>query len=451
MTADKPTPVEPLELLSDLVRRALGAGADAADAVMFESASLAVAQRLGKSEGVERAESRDVGLRVFRGRRQAVVSTTDTSAGALAEIVERALAMARAVPEDPYCGLPAAELLAREVAELDLCDEDEPAPEALVARAAAAEDAARAVAGITNSEGAEAGWGRGAVSLVTSNGFAGGYAASEHSVGVSVIAGDGTAMESDHDFAQARFAADLMDPADVGRGAGERAVRRLDPRKAPSGQVPVVYEPRVARGLLSHLAAAIAGPAVARKTSFLKDRLGEAVFAPGVTVTDDARRARGLRSKPFDGEGMATEKRDIIADGALTTWLLDQRSARELGLAPTGHASRGASSPPAPRPTNLFLAPGSRSPAELIGDIAQGFYVTELMGMGVNLVTGDYSRGAAGFWIENGELAHPVSEVTVAGDLKKMFAALVPADDLVFRYGVDAPTVRVDGMTVAGA
>ena len=451
MSSDGPTPAVPLELLGDLVRRARAAGADAADAVMFESVSLSVAQRLGKSEGIERAESRALGLRVFHGRRQAVASSTDTAADALAELVERALAMARAAPEDPYCGLPDADRLATELADLELCDDEEPAPETLVARAVAAEDAARAVAGVTNSEGAEAGWSRGAVALVTSNGFAGGYASSEHSVGVSVIAGDGTAMERDYDYAAARFAADLMDPADVGRGAGERAVRRLGPRKAPSAQVPVVYDPRVARGLLSHLAGAIAGPAVARGTSYLKDRLGEAVFAPGVTVTDDALRARGLRSKPFDGEGVATTRRDIVADGVLTTWLLDQRSARQLGLVPTGHAARGSSSPPSPRPTNLFLAPGSTSAAELIADIDQGFYVTELMGMGINAITGDYSRGAAGFWIENGEIAHPVSEVTVAGNLKDMFRALVPADDLEFRYGIDSPTVRVDGMTVAGA
>ncbi len=451
MAHDAARTPEPLDLLDDLVRRALAAGADAADAVMFESASLSVAQRLGKSEGIERAESRDVGLRVFRGRRQAVVSSTDVSADALSGLVERALDMAGAVPEDPYCGLAEPGSLARNIADLDLCDPDEPAPETLVARAAAAEDAARAVAGVTNSEGAEAGWGRTVVSLAASNGFAGGYAASQHSVGVSVVAGEGKAMERDYDFATARFAGDLRDPETVGRGAGERAVRRLGPRKAPSAQVPIVYDPRVARGLISHLASAIRGPAIARGTSFLKDRLNQPVFAPGVTVTDDPRRARGLRSKPFDGEGVATARRDIVADGVLTTWLLDQRSARQLGLGATGHASRGASSPPAPRPTNLFLAPGPLSPEKLMADIDGGFYVTELMGMGVNPITGDYSRGASGFWIEDGALAHPVSEVTVPGNLKDMFERLTPADDLEFRYGIDAPTVRIDGMTVAGA
>ena len=450
MPQDISPSIEPRERLDDLVRRAVRAGADAADAVMFESASLSVAQRLGVSEGIERAESQDLGLRVFRGRRQAVVSSTDVSADALAGLIERAMAMAGAVPEDPFCGLADRALLAADVPDLDLADDAEPTPEALVAQAAAAEDAARAVAGVTNSEGAEASWSRARVALVTSDGFGGGYGVTQFSIGASVIVGEGTAMERDHDHASARFAADLADAAAIGRSAGERAVARLGPRKAPSGTVPVVYDPRVSRGLLGHLASAIGGPAIARGTSFLKDRMGEAVFADGVTITDDARRPRGLRSKPFDGEGVATAARDVIDGGVLTSWLLDSRSGRQLGLATTGHAARGTSSPPAPQSTNLYLAPGTLSPDGLIADIDQGFYVTELIGFGVNAVTGDYSRGAAGFWIENGQRTHPVSEVTVAGNLAEMFRHLTPADDLVFRYGVNAPTVRIDGMTVAG-
>ena len=441
---------EPLDLLADIVGRARRAGADAADAVMFEGTSLSVSQRLGKSEGIERAEGQDLGLRVFRGRRQAVASSTDRSPDALAQLVVRALAMAEAVPEDPCCGLPDADLLAVEVADLDLCDPDEPAAESLVERAAAAEDAARAVDGITNSEGAEASWGRSVVSLVTSNGFAGQYAGSQFGLGVSVIAGVGTEMERDYDHTVARFLADMEDAEILGRQAGERAVRRLRPRKAPSAQVPVVYDPRVAGGLLGHLAGAISGPAIARGTSFLKDSLNQPVFAPGVTIIDDPLRRRGLRSKPFDGEGVGACGRQIVVDGTLTTWLLDQRSARQLGLRTTGHAARGTSSTPSPRPTNLYLAPGDKSPAELIADIDRGIYVTELIGMGVNMVTGDYSRGAAGFLIENGEITHPVSEVTIAGNLKDMFAALTPANDLVFRYGIDTPTLRIEEMTVAG-
>ena len=439
-----------LDLLDDLVHRATTAGADAADAVLIEGVSVSVARRLGASEGVERAEGRDLGLRVLLGRRQAIVSSTDLSPEALEALVDRALAMARAVPEDPFCGLADAEAIAASFPDLDLADAGEPPVAVLDERAAAAEDAARAVAGVTNSEGAEAGFSRSRFAMVASNGFAGAYATTQHALSVAVVAGDGTAMERDYDYAVVRHGADLAPAAEVGRNAGTRAVARLRPKKAPSGRVPVVFEPRVARGLVGHLASAIAGPAVARGTSFLKDRLGEPVFAPGIAVIDDPRRPRGLRSAPFDGEGLATRRAHVIADGVLKSWLLDLRSARQLGLAPTGHASRGTASPPAPRASNLYLAAGEVSREALIADIASGLYVTELIGMGVNPVTGDYSRGAAGFWIEGGTLAHPVSEVTIAGNLKAMFAALAPADDLVFRYGIDAPTVRIDGMTVAG-
>lgn len=445
------SPTDPLALLDDLLARAKAAGADAADAVMFENDSLSVSQRLGVSEGIERAESRDVGLRVFRGKQQAMVSSTDTGERALAELVERALAMASAAPEDPFCGLAETPLLASDFPELELCDDHQPTPEALTERAAAAEDAARAVPGISNSEGAEAGWNRSKITLATSAGFAAAYAVSQHSVSASVIAGQGAAMERDYDYAVARFIDDLDDAETIGRSAGMRAVRRLNPKKAASGRMPVIYDWRVAGGLLNHLASAIAGPAVARGTSFLKDHLGEAVFAPGTTVTDDPRRIRGLRSKAFDGEGVTTRARNIIEDGVLTTWLLDSRSARQLDMATTGHAKRGTSSPPSPSPTNLYLAPGDDTPETFIEAIEAGILVTELIGMGVNPVTGDYSRGAAGFWIEGGEISHPVSELTVAGNLLDMFAGLTPANDLVLRHGIDAPTLLIDGMTVAGA
>jgi PmbA protein len=286
--------------------------------------------------------------------------------------------------------------------------------------------------------------------MAASNGFAGAYEGSRHGVSVSVIAGNGTGMERDYDYSSAVFEADLTDAAEVGRKAGERAVARLGPRKVATTKVPVVFDPRVSGGLLGHLAGAINGGAITRGTSFLKDKLGQQVMAKGLTVTDDPHRARGLRSRPFDGEGIACQRRDIVADGVLTTWVLDLRSARQLGLKSTGHAGRGTSSPPAPGPTNLFLAPGTLSRDALIGGIDQGFYVTELIGFGVNGITGDYSRGAAGFWIEGGALAYPVSEVTIAGNLKDMFLHLTPADDLVFRHGTDAPTVRIDGLTIAG-
>ena len=440
-----------LDFLQDLIGRARRAGADAADAVLFEGISLSHGRRLGQTEKLERAEGQDLGLRVFVGRQQAIVSSTDRSPPALAELVERALAMARTVPEDPFCGIAEPEQITREWPALDMLDPAEPGAEVLIERARAAEEAALAVPGVTNSEGAEAGWGRSRVALAASNGFAGAYAGSSHGVSLSVIAGSGTRMERDYDFASAIHAGDLRDPAAIGRSAGERAVKRLGARKMPTCRCPVVFDPRVARGFISHLLGAISGPSIARGTSFLKDRLGEPVFPAAITIIDDPHRARGLRSKPFDGEGIANRRRALIDRGVLTTWLLDLRSARQLGLATTGHAARGTASPPAPAATNVWIEPGTASKEALIADIESGFYVTELMGMGVNGVTGDYSRGAAGFWLDHGEIAFPVSEMTVAGNLKEMFLRLVAADDLEFKTGADAPTLRIDDLTVAGA
>ncbi len=436
-----------LDRLLDLARKA---GAEAADAVLFEAVSLSASCRLGKPEDLERSEGRDVGLRILHGKRQSYVSSSDTSDAALVELVERANAMAKAAPEDPWCGLNPPELAATDWPDLDLFDASEPDAETLIARAYATEAAALAVDGVTNSEGGSAGFGSGLVALATSTGFAGSYSTSSHSLSASVIAGSGTEMEGDYAFSSARFLGDLETPEIVGEEAGTRAVRRLNPRRVDSQQVPVVMDPRVSNSLLGHFTGAISGIAVARGTSFLKDSMGEAVFPSTVRVVDDPLRVRGLRSKPFDGEGMATARRDLIADGVLQTWLLDGASARQLGLSPTGHASRGTTSPPSPSSTNLYLEPGQQTPAELIAGIDRGLYVTDLIGFGVNGVTGDYSRGAGGFWIEDGEISYPVTELTIAGNLKDMFLNLTAADDLVFRYGTNAPTIRLDGMTVAG-
>jgi PmbA protein len=444
-----------LGTLADLIAAAKRAGADAADALFAEGASLSVQRRLGHTEHVERAESRDIGLRVFVGLRQAIVATTDTSPGNFARLAERAVAMARAVPEDPFAGLAdapdgAAGLAAR-LAALDLMDSAEPDVAALSARAAEAEDAALAVAGVTNTEGAEAGFGRASVSLVASNGFAGSYARTSHSVSVTAVAGEGTGMERDYDYATATHLAGLESAALLGRRAGEQAIARLNPRRPATAAMPVVYHPRVAASLIGHLTSAINGAAVARGTSFLKESLGQALFGPGIAIHDDPTRARGLRSRPFDAEGIATRPRAIVEGGVLTTWILDSRTARMLGLATTGHAARGVAGPPSPSTTNVWLAPGAISPVALMDDIVEGLYVTELIGMGVNPVTGDYSRGAAGFMIRNGALAEAVAEITVAGNLREMFSRLIPADDLAFRRGTDAPTVRIDGLTVAGS
>jgi len=440
-----------IDLLHDLIGRALRQGADAADAVMFEGISLSHARRLGKTEKLERSEGRDLGLRVLIGKRQAMVSSSDRSTKMLDELVERTIAMARAVPEDPFIGLADPAEIAQDWPSLDMLDPVEPDAETLIERARAAEEAALAVNGVTNSEGAEAGWGSSRIALVASNGFAGGYAGSSHGVSVAVIGGTGTKMERDYDFASAVYASDLRDPAEIGRNAGERTVRRLGARKMPTARVPVVFDPRVARSLISHLLGAISGPSIARGTSFLKDQLGQDIFPEAITITEDPHRMRGHRSKPFDAEGLPNRRRALIDSGVLTTWLLDLRSARQLEMHSTGHAARGTASPPSPAATNVWIEPGAATPAELMADIASGFYVTELMGMGVNGITGDYSRGAAGFWIENGQLAFPVSEMTVAGNLKDMFARLIAANDLEFRTGSDSPTLRIDDLTVAGA
>lgn len=439
-----------LDQLQDLMTRARQGGADGADAIYVHGTSLSVSQRLGAPENLERAEGADLGLRVLIGKRQAMVSTSDTAPDALDELLARALAMARVVPEDEFCGLAPPELLAGETPDLDECDDTAPDAEALSALAQRAEEAALAVDGVSNSEGAEAGWSRTFVALAASNGFARSRARTSFSMSAAVLAGTGTAMERDYDWATAVHFDDLPAPELIGRRAGEQAVRRLNPRKAETAQVPVVYDPRVSQSLPAHLAGAINGAAVARGTTFLKDKMGERIMAEGITIVDDPLRRRGLRSKGFDAEGIATRRQELVADGVLKTWVLDLRAARQLGLQTTGHASRGTSSPPSPATTNLHMEPGTISREALIGAIDKGFYVTEMMGRGISLITGDYSRGATGFWIENGELGDPVSEVTIAGNLKTMFMEMTPADDLEFRFGTNAPTLRIDGMTVAG-
>ncbi len=432
-----------------LVEAARRAGADGADAVAVRSMSLSVEVRDGAVEEAERSESDDIGLRVLVGGKQALVSTNDTK-GNPAALAERAVAMARVAPEDRFAGLADRAALARDIPDLDLIDQELPTPARLEALARTAEATALGVKGVTKSGGASAAAGMGGLVLVTSHGFSGAYLASHHNLSMVAIAGDGTAMERDYDFSSALHGADLEDAEKIGRSAGERAVRRLNPRKVATGRFPVVFDPRIAGSLVGHLSSAVNGTAIVRKTSFLKDKMGERLFRPGIRVIDDPLRRRGLRSRPFDGEGVAGRPLAIIDDGVLRSWLLDSATGRELGLPTTGHAQRGVSSPPSPGATNLHLAPGSKTPQTLIGEIAQGFYVMDLIGMGANTVTGDYSRGAAGLWIENGTLSFPVSEVTIAGNLSEMFANLEPADDLVFRYGTNAPTLRLEELTVAG-
>ncbi|MGZ3338955.1 MAG: TldD/PmbA family protein [Reyranella sp.] len=447
----RPASAPDANLLVDLLKWAKAAGADAADAVYINGESISVAQRMGEREKLESSEGRDLGLRVFVGQRQAFVSSTDFAVPALRTLAQRAVDMARAVPEDPVCGIAPEELLARSWPDLDLDDKRRPSARSLLAMAAEAEDAARAVKGVTNSEGAEASWGRSSVVLAASNGFSGGYRRSGFSLSCSVLGGEGTGMERDYEWSSAVHLEDLMAPARVGRNAGKFVVRRLNPRKAQSARVPVVYDRRVSGGLIGHLASAINGRAVARGTSFLKDKMGEKIFADGIRILDNPRRLRGLGSRPFDAEGLPTKRYAVIDDGHLTTWLLDLAAARQLKLKPTGHAARGTSGPPSPTTSNFYLEKGKLPVAELIGDIKSGLFITDLIGFGVNGVTGDYSRGASGFWIENGKLGWPVSGITVAGNLKDMFLNMTPANDLQFKGATNAPTVRIEGLTVAGS
>lgn len=446
--------MKPEQPISDLLEAALAdaqaAGADAADAVHIAATDLSVSQRLGLPEEMERAESEGIGLRVFVGERYAISSLSDLSREALREGAERAVAMARASIDDPYSRLAAPEEWGEPAEALDLYDPQEPPIEWMREQCRIAEDAARAPAGITNSEGAEMSVSQHRFSLASTAGLWRSAASSSWSLSVSVLGGSGEAMERDYAYAMARHRADLPDATLIGFEAAQRTLKRLNPKKQSTQQVPVIFEPRIAKSLLSYFAQAISGAAVARGTSFLKDKRGQPVFAPGITIIDDPHRKRGLASRPFDAEGLANPALTLVEDGVLHDWLLDLRSAAQLGLRGNGRAARGLGSAPSPSSTNLYMQPGSDSPQALMSDIAQGFYVTEAFGMGVNLVTGDYSQGASGFWIENGEIAYPVSELTLAGHLAEMFATLRPADDLRFDYATNAPTLRIERMTVAG-
>ncbi|MBR0556813.1 TldD/PmbA family protein [Ciceribacter sp. L1K23] len=437
-----------LSRAEQLVNLARAAGADAADAVVVRSRSRSVSVRQGNVESTDSAESDDFSLRVFVGKKVASVSANPGFD--LKALAERAVAMARVSPEDPFAGLADETDLARMPLDLELFDSTEMSSEALTEAALAMEAAALDVSGVSKSAGAGASAGMGGLVLVTSHGFSGSYKASRFGRSVGVIAGEGTKMERDHDFDSRLYAAELDAPELIGRRAGERVVRRLNARQADTGSnITVVFDPRVARGFVGHIAGAINGAAVARKTSFLRDRMGEQVLKTGINITDEPLRVRGPASRPFDGEGVRGERLVMIEDGVLKHWFLSSSTARELGLRTNGRGARGGTTV-SPSSTNLALEPGDMSPEDLIRSIGTGFYVTELIGHGVDMITGEYSRGASGFWIENGELAYPVSEVTIASNLKDMFMRLTVANDIDRKFGVAAPTIAIEGMTLAG-
>jgi PmbA protein len=440
------------EYAQSLVERARTSGADAADAVYVGSESQSVQVRLGELEHVDRSEGEEMGLRVFIGQKSASVASSDFSNEALDELVRRAIAMAREAPEDPYSGLAPADLIASGPFP-DIASEDRSAddPQALRGRALSAEKAALGVAGVNNSSGGTAGTSASTMALATSTGFSGAYRSTGHSCSVSVVAGEGATMQRDSAWHGARHLEDLDPPEEIGRLAGERTVAKLNPRKPKAGHYPVLFDPRVAGSILTHFAAAISGGAVARKASFLLDKLGQRIFADGIRIVDDPLRLRGLRSRQFDGEGLPVKRTDLVSDGVLRTWTAESASARQLGIQPTGHAVRGASGAPGAGPSNLFIEAGSRGRDDLFAAFPEAILVTELIGQGINYVTGDYSRGAAGFMIRNGEIAEPVAEITIASNLLDMFVTLEPASDLEFRRGIDSPTLLIPEMTVAAA
>lgn len=446
------SPEQARKIAESLVERGVSAGATAADALYAGERSSGVQVRLGELEGVSRSEGEEIGLRLFVGTQSATAASSDLSDEALASLVDRCLAMAREAPEDPYAGLAPEERLHRgELPSLDAEDPREPDPAELRARALEAENAALAVPGVTNSSGAGASASASIIALATSGGFSGAYQTTGHGCSATVVAGEGATMQRDYEWHSARHLEDLESATDIGRRAGQRAVARLGPTRPRPGRYPVLFDPRVASSLLGHFAGAIAGSSIARKTSFLQDKLGERIFASGVAIVDDPLRLRGLRSRPFDGEGLSVARTELVADGVLTSWMAESASARQLGIAPTGHAARGVGGAPGVSPSNLYLAAGERSPEELLAAHPEAVLIVELIGHGINLVTGDYSRGAVGFMVRNGEIAEPVAEITVASNLAEMFATLEPASDLEFRRGIDSPTILIPEMTIGAA
>jgi PmbA protein len=439
------------DLLHDTIRRALAAGADAAEAVGSERRALSVSVRLGELEEVEREESRDLGLRVFVGARQAVVAGSDISEAARARMAERAVAMARLAPEDPYAGLaPPDRLAPGPFPDLDLYDPATPSPTELEEQAREAESFALAVKGVTNSEGGSASWSEGSWRLVTSEGFEGAHSASGFSLSASAIAGEGGGMERGAEWRTARHRSDLPAASVIGADAGARAVARLGARKIDSTTAAVLFENRLAASLLSPFLGAISGPSVARGVSFLKDKLGQPLFAKGIDIVDDPHRPRGLGSSPFDDEGVTTEKKCIVEDGVLTTWLLNTAAARQLKMQTTGHASRSLAGAPGVSSHNLTLQPGEQSAEALMQAAGKGLLVTSMFGPSLNSNTGDWSVGVSGFWFEDGALAYPVTEITVAGNLIEIYGRLVPASDLEIRGSTNAPSILVEGLAVAG-
>ncbi|MBO9406993.1 TldD/PmbA family protein [Shimia sp. R9_1] len=444
----------PETLAGMMLEAARKAGAEAADAMVVSGTSVSIEVREGKLEQAERSEGVDLGLRVLIGQRQANVSISDTRPESIATMAERAVAMAKEAPEDPYVGLAAADQLVRDpdIAALELSDPTaEPAPDALQADALAAEAAAMAVDGVTQVQSSTGGYSHTTVHLAASNGFSGGYDRSSRAVYTTAIAGTGEAMERDYDGDSRIFQSDLRSASEIGTEAGQRAIARLNARKPETGAFPVLFDERISSSLVGHLLAAANGAMVARGSSWLREKQGQQVLPEALSLIEDPLRPRVSGSRPFDAEGLPTAKRAIVDKGVLTGWTLDLANARKLGMASTGNAARGVSSPPSPSSWNVALTQGAQSREALVKDMGRGLLVTSLIGSTINPTTGDYSRGAAGFWIENGEIAYAVNECTIAGNLHDMLRHIVPANDARGYLSREVPSLLVEGMTLAGA
>jgi PmbA protein len=448
--ANRPLP-ENDRIAEAMLRDAKAAGATAAEVMLVHSRDKQAGIRLGTPETIEQAESRALGLRVFVGRKSASVSTSDFAGVGLKQLAENAVLMAKAAPDDPFTGLADNTLLARNLPELDLYDTKEPEMAELQSLAKRAEEAGRSTPGITNSEGAEASWGQQTMMLMTSHGVHVQTQSSHCSMALSLIAGTGGDMQRDYAYRTRRFFDDLPPPETIGQEAASRTLSRLNPSKIASQSLPVLFEPRVGKQLLGAFASAISGAAIARGTSFLKDTMGQEIFAPGITITDDPLRPRGLASRPCDAEGVAVKKLSLITNGVLKSWFLDTRSANQLGLKTTGHAARSIASAPSPSPSNLYIEAGTTPLIQFLSQDETALYISETFGHGVNLITGDYSQGASGFLLQRGERVGSISEITIAGNLRAMFLALAVADDLAFDYGINVPTIRIERMAIAGS
>ncbi|WP_420858067.1 TldD/PmbA family protein [Marivivens marinus] len=441
------------DLTDQLLTAARKAGADSADALAVDGTSINIDVRNGVLEQAERSEGIELGLRVLLGKRQAVVSASDVRPETIAQMAERAVTMAREAPEDIHSGLADPDQLATDLdtARLELFDpSEEPDPATLQEDAARAEAAARAVDGVTQVQSASAGYGRRRVHLSASNGFSAGYERSDRGLSCVAISGSGTGMERDYDFDSRIFQADLRSPEDIGQSAGQRAVERMNPRRPKTGSYPVLFDERIANSLVGHLLQAINGTMIARGSSWLRDALGEQVLPKGLSLIEDPHRPRASASRLFDAEGLPTTRRAIVDDGVLTGWTLDLATARKLGMDSTANAARGTSGPPSPTVTNVALTQGDKSRADLLADMGTGLLVTSMIGSTINPNTGDYSRGASGFWVENGQIAYPVNECTIAGNLREMLLRIIPANDARPHLSRVVPSLLVEGMTLAG-